>query len=136
MARRPLPCKSELRRGDLDLYNRQRREFDLLNTSCLAGMCPNCRYVNPMRPDLPIDAAELVDAGDVQTQKKYNGDRILVNKYIYTVSDPAAVGRRRVQVSRQRADQLHQAASGPAGRDDSRIPRRLVHGDEAGPGRR
>jgi signal peptidase I len=80
--------QSELRRGNLDLYTRQRREFDLLNTSCLAGMCPNCRYVNPMRPDLPIDAAELVDAGEVQTQKKYNGDRILVNKYIYTVSDP------------------------------------------------
>ena len=66
----------------------QRLRFDISMTSCLAGMCPNCRYVNPMRPDLPIDAAELVDAGEVQTQKNYNGDRILVNKYIYTVSDP------------------------------------------------
>lgn len=79
---------AELRRGDLDMFQRQRREMELMNSSCLAGMCPNCRYVNPMRPDLPIDTPELIDAGDVQTQKKYNGDRILVNKYIYTVSDP------------------------------------------------
>ena len=57
-------------------------------TSCLAGMCPNCRYVNPMRPDLPIDAAELIDAGNVPDEPKFNGDRILVNKYVYTVSDP------------------------------------------------
>ena len=42
----------------------------------------------PMRPNLPIDRAELVDDGHVETQKSYNGDRILVNKYIYTVSDP------------------------------------------------
>lgn len=79
---------AELRRGNLDMFQRQRREMELMNSSCLAGMCPNCRYVNPMRPDLPIDTPELIDAGDVQTQKKYNGDRILVNKYIYTVSDP------------------------------------------------
>jgi signal peptidase I len=52
--------------------------------SCFAGMCPNCRYVNPFRPGLPID----VDPGRVETQKVYNGDRILVNKYIYTVNDP------------------------------------------------
>ena len=51
-------------------------------------MCPNCRYVNPFRPGLPIDAVERVDAGEVDTQKKYNGDRILVNKYIYTYSEP------------------------------------------------
>lgn len=52
--------------------------------TCLAGICPNCRYLNPFRPGLPIDP----DGGPVETQKVYNGDRILVNKYIYTVSDP------------------------------------------------
>ena len=52
--------------------------------SCLAGICPNCRYINPFRPGLAIDK----NAGPVKTQKVYNGDRILVNKYIYTVSDP------------------------------------------------
>jgi signal peptidase I len=41
-----------------------------------------------MKPGLPIDATEREDAGDVETQKRYNGDRILVNKYIYTVNDP------------------------------------------------
>ena len=56
--------------------------------SCLAGMCPVCRYVNPMRPGLRIDALEREDAGKVTKQKRYNGDRILVNKYVYTVSDP------------------------------------------------
>jgi signal peptidase I len=80
--------EAELDRPNLNLYDRQRREMQLSTTSCLAGMCPNCRYVNPLRPSLPIDAAELIDAGNVPAEKKYNGDRILVNKYIYTVSDP------------------------------------------------
>jgi signal peptidase I len=79
---------SQLHRDDLTPYDRQRLQLRLAQTSCEAGMCPNCRYVNPMRPGLRIDEAELIDAGDVTTQKKYNGDRILVNKYIYTVSDP------------------------------------------------
>jgi signal peptidase I len=78
----------QLRSGRLDPNSQQRMQFELANTSCFAGMCPNCRYVNPFRPDLPIDATELVDAGKVTAQKKYNGDRILVNKYVYTVSDP------------------------------------------------
>jgi signal peptidase I len=79
---------AQLRQPGMNPMNRERLRFELSTTDCLAGMCPNCRYVNPMRPDLPIDQAELVDAGNVQTQKKYNGDRILVNKYVYTVSDP------------------------------------------------
>ena len=91
--------QAELRRDDLTPYARQRSRRRFAEDEL------------PRRdvPELPLresDAArsadrraELVDAGNVQTQKKYNGDRILVNKYIYTVSDPAAVGRRRVQVS-------------------------------------
>jgi signal peptidase I len=80
--------QAQLRQPGLNPLNQQRLRHDISMTSCEAGMCPNCRYVNPMRPDLPIDAAELVDAGNVQTQKRYNGDRILVNKYVYTLSDP------------------------------------------------
>ncbi len=80
--------EADLRRTNLNLYDRQRREMELSTTSCLAGMCPNCRYVNPLRPGLPIDPAELVDAGTVATAPIYNGDRILVNKYVYTVSNP------------------------------------------------
>ncbi|MGD9636423.1 MAG: signal peptidase I [Pirellulales bacterium] len=76
---------AEMRAGVLDPTEAKLR---LDQTTCLAGMCPNCRYMNPLRPGLAIDAAERIDAGEVSTQKKYNGDRILVNKYIYTVSDP------------------------------------------------
>ena len=79
---------AQLRRPGLSLNDQNQLRYKLSMTSCLAGMCPNCRYVNPMRPDLPIDAAELVDAGNVPVEPKFNGDRILVNKYIYTVSDP------------------------------------------------
>jgi len=79
---------AQLRSGRLGPNERMEAEFRLANSTCNAGMCPNCRYVNPFRPDLPIDAAEQVDAGEVTRQKKYNGDRILVNKYVYTVSDP------------------------------------------------
>lgn len=79
---------AQLRSGRLGPEDRFRAQYALATSSCLAGMCPNCRYVNPFRPDLPSDAAERIDAGDVTTQKKYNGDRILVNKYVYTVSDP------------------------------------------------
>ena len=83
-----LALEAQLRQPGLSPRDLQRLRYEIASSSCLAGMCPNCRYVNPMRPYLPIDAAELVDAGNVQTQKRYNGDRILVNKYIYTVSDP------------------------------------------------
>jgi signal peptidase I len=54
---------------------------------CLAGMCPVCRYVMPMQADV---APAVIDEGSAKIHKKssYNGDRILVNKYLYTFSDP------------------------------------------------
>lgn len=55
---------------------------------CVAGMCPICHYVLPMRPDLPPDVPESRRKRDIDFQRSYNGDRILVNKYIYTLSDP------------------------------------------------
>ncbi len=56
-------------------------------TDCIAGMCPLCHYVLPMRPDLPRGVPEL-NEGKIVNQPSYNGDRILVNKYLYTFSDP------------------------------------------------
>ena len=57
-------------------------------SDCLAGMCPMCHYVLPMTPNLPGNVPESRLAGDIDYQRSYNGDRILVNKYIYTFSDP------------------------------------------------
>ena len=42
----------------------------------VAGVCPNCRYVN---------ALDLKDTGNHVT---FNGDRILVNKFSYALDDP------------------------------------------------
>lgn len=58
-----------------------------MRSDTLAGMCPMCQYVMPMRPDLPLGVAEE-RLPDIPFQKSYNGDRILVNKYIYTFTDP------------------------------------------------
>ncbi len=56
-------------------------------SDCIAGMCPVCRYVLPMRPDLPPSVQDH-NRTDIAKQPSYNGDRILVNKYLYTFSDP------------------------------------------------
>jgi signal peptidase I len=64
---------------DSDTINRPR-------ANTIAGMCPMCRYVLPMRPDLVQDAPGR--RGDAVLQGSYNGDRILVNKYIYAFTDP------------------------------------------------
>src|SRR5258705_7254753 len=53
----------------------------------IAGKCPMCQYVLPMHPNLPQGVAEARQA-DIPMQRSYNGDRILVNKYIYSFSDP------------------------------------------------
>jgi signal peptidase I len=53
----------------------------------VAAMCPICHYVLPTRPDLPGNVPES-RRGDIEFQRSHNGDRILVNKYIYTYSDP------------------------------------------------
>ena len=58
------------------------------SSDCLAGMCPICHYVLPMTPNLPGNLSESRASEDIDYQRSYNGDRILVNKYIYTFSDP------------------------------------------------
>lgn len=55
---------------------------------CVAGVCPDCRYTMPMAKDLASAVWENYPAPDVRRQRAYNGDRILVNKYIYAFSDP------------------------------------------------
>src|SRR5687768_6913196 len=59
-----------------------------MSVDCVAGMCPMCHYVLPMRPDLPESVTEFGDRNEIDFQRSYNGDRILVNKYIYAFSDP------------------------------------------------
>ncbi len=58
-------------------------------SDCVAGMCPMCHYVLPMLPidRLPGGIPER-RLEDIAFQRSYNGDRILVNKYNYTFSDP------------------------------------------------
>ena len=55
---------------------------------CIAGMCPNCRYVMPMAEDLPTAALDGREREEIDYKPSYNGDRILVNKYIYTLGEP------------------------------------------------
>lgn len=55
--------------------SKERRGAEQYDT-VVAGICPNCRYVNNL--DL---AGESNDA-------TFNGDRILVSKFAYTISDP------------------------------------------------
>jgi signal peptidase I len=56
---------------------------------CLAGMCPMCGYLQPMVPSqaLPSDVVER-QLPDLEYKRSYNGDRILVNKYDYTLNSP------------------------------------------------
>lgn len=46
------------------------------NDTVIAGVCPNCRYLNSL---------DLAENGSHAT---FNGDRILVSKFAYTISEP------------------------------------------------
>jgi signal peptidase I len=79
--------------ADVMLVRRLQQEVDELTrripgADVIGGVCPVCRYTMPMRPDIPGGLPEGVAPGSVVDEPSYNGDRILVNKYIYTVSDP------------------------------------------------
>jgi signal peptidase I len=52
------------------------RSSDMTSEVVIAGVCPNCRHVN---------ALDLVNEANDAT---FNGDRILVSKYSYTIHDP------------------------------------------------
>lgn len=52
----------------------------------VAGVCPTCRHTLPVRSDLP--ESMLKNRSEVSTASTYNGDRILVNKYLYSFAEP------------------------------------------------
>lgn len=54
----------------------------------VGGVCPICRFPTPVREDLPDDLTNGLDDGRLANTPSYNGDRIIVNKYVYTVQDP------------------------------------------------
>ncbi|TWT77020.1 Signal peptidase I V [Posidoniimonas polymericola] len=49
----------------------------------LAGQCPNCRRINWLGPVNGIRESQ-----DAVLERSYSGDRILVNKYLYSFTDP------------------------------------------------
>ncbi|TWU35087.1 signal peptidase I [Novipirellula artificiosorum] len=52
------------------------RRGPVTDNAVVAGICPNCRHVNPM------------DLAGNPNHSTFNGDRILVSKFAYTISDP------------------------------------------------
>ncbi|MBA3480250.1 MAG: signal peptidase I, partial [Pirellulales bacterium] len=78
--------KAELRsmRG----MDAERMQNAIASLDVVGGMCPMCRHLMPMRPDLPTNVLDEVDVEDVEYQPSYPGDRILVNKYGFDFSDP------------------------------------------------
>jgi signal peptidase I len=67
----------------------ERIKAQIASLEVVGGMCPMCRYLMPMRPDLPEAAKEEVGATDIEDQPSYPGDRILVNKYVFDFGEPA-----------------------------------------------
>ncbi|WP_149499933.1 signal peptidase I [Roseiconus lacunae] len=55
--------------------SKERRSLEQ-NDTVVAGICPNCRFVNNL--NLTADANDTT----------FNGDRILVSKYAYAIADP------------------------------------------------
>jgi signal peptidase I len=60
----------------------------IMDLQVVGGMCPMCRYLMPMRPDLPLNVLEEVGQEKIPVQPSYPGDRILVNKYGYDFGEP------------------------------------------------
>ena len=70
--------------GRLPLAEARKR---LPSFDCVAGVCPECRYVMPIRGDR---LERLLPAGTDETpmHSTYSGDRLVVSKTAYTFSDP------------------------------------------------
>jgi signal peptidase I len=60
---------------------------EIQDLAIVGGECPICHYAMPMRPEL-LGPAGPGDTGDVERQETFGGDRILVNKYLYTLTEP------------------------------------------------
>jgi signal peptidase I len=72
----------------LDPGTRRELERQVASFDIVGGMCPMCRYLAPYRRDLPLSVQSQVDLDDVENQPSYPGDRILVNKYGFAMSEP------------------------------------------------
>jgi len=66
----------------------ERLKSEIASLDVVGGMCPMCRYLMPMRPDLPATVADQVSLEGVEYQSSYPGDRILVNKYGFDFTEP------------------------------------------------
>jgi signal peptidase I len=83
-----LQRRAQLSQFGSNPQTRARLTGEISGYDVVGGMCPMCHHVMPMVPDLPPDVPESQDAGHITDQRSYNGDRILVNKYIYSIDDP------------------------------------------------
>ncbi len=79
---------SMLRNPNLSFEERRQIEQRVRGTEVVLGVCPMCRQTMAMRPDLPEDAPEYINAEEIANETSYPGDRILVNKFAYTNHDP------------------------------------------------
>jgi signal peptidase I len=80
--------RARLRQGNISPMDRQRLQQEIASMDCVAGVCPMCRHTMPMRADLPPEVLGGISPDEIAKQRSYNGDRILVNKYVYSFSDP------------------------------------------------
>lgn len=71
-----------------NVHDARRLKDHIASLDVVGGMCPMCRYLMPMRPDLPSSVIDEVDVKEIEYQPSYPGDRILVNKYELDFSDP------------------------------------------------
>ena len=79
---------AQSRNPNLAMHQRQQLQRAIAGTEVVAGMCPMCRQTMAMRPDLPPGVPDYISQTDNPEQSSYPGDRILVNKFSYTNSDP------------------------------------------------
>ena len=65
----------------------QFRRQQISGLDIVSGVCPMCRFAMPMdRNAISSDILESVS--EAEPQPSFNGDRILVNKYLYTLTEP------------------------------------------------
>ncbi len=83
-----LRWQQELWNPRLSLDQRSHLRNMIRSQDIVAGDCPMCRYTMPFRKDIPMAVQEYVDLDQIEEQPSYPGDRILVNKYGFDMSDP------------------------------------------------
>ncbi|TWT95353.1 signal peptidase I [Botrimarina colliarenosi] len=74
----------EVASGRMSVRDAQSR---LKGTTCVAGECPQCRFLMLLEDDVP-DAIRPAWATTVDQSADYSGDRLVVSKYAYSFSGP------------------------------------------------